>query len=294
MFDFRYHVASLAAVFVALVIGILVGVGLSGRGFIDDAERRNLNTRIADLERQVVDRNGRLETVGRTQSALDDYVSKTYPMLVPGRLEGRKVVVLFVGSIDPRVSLAADRAVRDAGGTVIRLRAIRVPVDAQAVKEALRRRQGLVTLTGPDSMADVGAQLARELVTGGRMPVWEALAGTLVEERDGVSTAAADAVVVARPVDPQRGATRKLLASLYETLSGTGIAAVGVDREGRVPSSIGAFQAAGLSTVDSVNTAAGRLALVLLLAGADPGNYGVEESAGDGILPPVAPSNTRP
>ena len=107
MFDFRYHVASLAAVFVALVIGILVGVGLSGRGFIDDAERRNLNTRIADLERQVVDRNGRLETVGRTQSALDDYVSKTYPMLVPGRLEGRKVVVLFVGSIDPRVSLAA-------------------------------------------------------------------------------------------------------------------------------------------------------------------------------------------
>ena len=182
---------------------------------------------------------------------------------------------------------------RDAGGTVIRLRAIRVPVDAQAVKEALRRRQGLATLAGPDSMADVGAQLAREFVTGGRMPVWEALAGTLVEERDGVSTAAADAVVVARPVDPQRGATRKLLASLYETLSGTGIAAVGVDREGRVPSSIGAFQAAGLSTVDSVNTAAGRLALVLLLAGADPGNYGVEESAGDGILPPVAPSNTR-
>ncbi|MGH3116966.1 MAG: copper transporter, partial [Gaiellales bacterium] len=28
MFDIRYHVASLAAVFIALVIGILVGVGL--------------------------------------------------------------------------------------------------------------------------------------------------------------------------------------------------------------------------------------------------------------------------
>ncbi len=39
MFDLRYHVASLAAVFIALVVGILVGVGISGRGFVDDVER---------------------------------------------------------------------------------------------------------------------------------------------------------------------------------------------------------------------------------------------------------------
>ena len=49
MFDLRYHVASLAAVFVALLVGILVGVGLSGRGFVNDAERANLNSQIADL-----------------------------------------------------------------------------------------------------------------------------------------------------------------------------------------------------------------------------------------------------
>ena len=38
MFDLRYHVASLAAVFLALVIGILVGVAMSGK--VDDAEIR--------------------------------------------------------------------------------------------------------------------------------------------------------------------------------------------------------------------------------------------------------------
>ncbi len=32
MFDLRYHVASLIAVFLALIIGILVGVGLAGSG----------------------------------------------------------------------------------------------------------------------------------------------------------------------------------------------------------------------------------------------------------------------
>ncbi len=294
MFDFRYHVASLAAVFVALVIGILVGVGLSGKGFVDDAERRNLNDRIAGLEQQVDDANGSLATLDRLRRALDDYAAKTYPAIAPGRLDGRRVAVLFVGSIDPRVSLAVDGAVRKAGGTVVRLRAIRVPVDPEAMREALRRRPALTELAAPDAMDDIGKELARELVAGGRMPVWDALAATLVEERDGVSAAAADAVVVARPEEPQRGATRNLLASLYETLSGSGIPAVGVDREGRVPSAVPAFQAAGLSTVDSVNTPAGRLALALLLAGAEPGSYGIEESARDGILPPVTPTNPQP
>ena len=40
MFDFRYHIASLAAVFLALVLGILIGVAISGRGFVDKAERK--------------------------------------------------------------------------------------------------------------------------------------------------------------------------------------------------------------------------------------------------------------
>ena len=50
MFDLRYHVASLAAVFLALVIGILVGVGISRRGLVDDAERKLLNEQIASLQ----------------------------------------------------------------------------------------------------------------------------------------------------------------------------------------------------------------------------------------------------
>src|SRR5437763_495917 len=41
MFDLRYHVASLAAVFFALVIGILVGVALASHG-LGHAERQRL------------------------------------------------------------------------------------------------------------------------------------------------------------------------------------------------------------------------------------------------------------
>ena len=47
MFDLRYHVASLAAVFVALVIGILVGVAMSGK--VDDAEKHALKSDVNRL-----------------------------------------------------------------------------------------------------------------------------------------------------------------------------------------------------------------------------------------------------
>jgi len=39
--------------------------------------------------------------------------------------------------------------------------------------------------------------------------------------------------------------------------------------------------------VDDVDTRVGRLALLLLLAGQSPGQYGVKDSAADGALPPL-------
>ena len=53
MFDLRYHVASLAAVFLALVIGILVGVGISSGGFVSKGERSLLNSKIDELQRSL-------------------------------------------------------------------------------------------------------------------------------------------------------------------------------------------------------------------------------------------------
>jgi hypothetical protein len=62
---------------------------------------------------------------------------------------------------------------------------------------------------------------------------------------------------------------------------------VGVEAAGAERSALAAFVRARLSTVDGVDTPPGRLALVLVLGGAQPGSYGVEPSASAGVLPPV-------
>jgi len=39
MFDFRYHALSLVSVFLALVLGLLLGVAIGDRGLVSSAER---------------------------------------------------------------------------------------------------------------------------------------------------------------------------------------------------------------------------------------------------------------
>ena len=52
-------------------------------------------------------------------------------------------------------------------------------------------------------------------------------------------------------------------------------------------SAVEPFAKRDLSTVDDLDTQAGRLALALLLAGATPGQYGVKKTARDGVLPQI-------
>src|SRR5881394_721145 len=100
MFDFRYHVASLAAVFLALIIGIVVGVGISSGGFVSKSERGLYNTRIAELQGQLSSATKRSADLAEQLRAGQEFVQDVYPALMAGRLAGRQVALVFVGSVD--------------------------------------------------------------------------------------------------------------------------------------------------------------------------------------------------
>ena len=47
VFDFRYHALSLVAVFVALVLGLLLGVAIGDKGLVSSAENNMQASRCA-------------------------------------------------------------------------------------------------------------------------------------------------------------------------------------------------------------------------------------------------------
>src|SRR2546423_4012912 len=114
MFDLRYHVASLAAVFLALVIGILVGVGISDRGLVDKAQRGLLEQRIAELQKDLRAAHRRTDDLTAQQEATQSYVTATYPALMDNRLRGKRIALVFLGPVSLRVRTTLEQALTDA------------------------------------------------------------------------------------------------------------------------------------------------------------------------------------
>jgi Copper transport outer membrane protein, MctB len=292
MFDLRYHVASLAAVFLALIIGILVGVGIADRGLLDKGTRNLLNHQIADLRARLDEASKRSAVGDREQKAAQQYIKETYPVLVRNRLRGKHVAVVFVGSVDTGVSSAVERALTDAGAQETRMRALKVPIDVRQVDTRLAADSNGQSYVGKGKLESLGRALGEELVSGGDTPLWNSLTEALVEERSGGSKAPVDGVVVVRTAPPQRGGTSRFLLGLYKGLGSPGLPAVGVEKTDARPSAVEIFGKGGLSTVDDIDEPAGKLALVLLLAGEPAGHYGVKQSADD-ILPPFPSTLAR-
>ncbi len=277
MFDLRYHVASLAAVFIALVLGILVGVGISGRGLIKESERAVLQDEIDRLKEAAASRGGQ-------QAALEEYERGTYSAVMEHRLADKRIGVVYVGSAEGDVAAGIQETLERAGAPTAPVRALKVPI---ATGDLLRMAAEVPD--APKTVEDLGRALAAELVGEGDTPLWDAVGPSLVEEREGGGFAALDGVVVARTEAPQRGQTARFLDGFYSGLAAAGVPVVGVETVNDQPSAVQVYRRHGFSTVDNLDMEAGRVALAVLLQGRQsPGSYGVKDGA-DAVLPTVEP-----
>jgi hypothetical protein len=281
MFDLRYHVASLAAVFVALIVGILVGVGLSNSGVTNKAELQSARLKNHDLQGKLTSAQAQIKQLKVAQDAFQ----QGYPAMLAGRLTGKRVAVLFIGRVDGGISGAIDQTLTDGGApSELRLRAVDVPINADDLDGLLGTRPALKQYVGDNQLAALGRALGQEFVQGGATPLWNVLGRRLVEEKSGPGRPSADGVVVVRTVKPQQGATARFLTGLFEGLATSDVPAVGVEKSGTTLSAVGVYRDRGLSAVDDIDVATGRAALGLLLAGAGGGHYGIADGA-DAVLP---------
>jgi hypothetical protein len=288
LFDLRYHVVSMAAVFLALAIGILVGAGLAAQTDVGESERRVLEQRISDLSRDRDAARALVDLLERQQMAGTAYIEETYPVVMNGRLRGVRVALVFIGPLNAELRDAVTRTLQDASGPeLVRRRALELPIDAQALYGALPADAEDPTLE------EIGRQLGRELVNGGETPYWNALAPVIVEDSQGGSQREVDAVVVAQTARVDHAPTGRLVSGLYSGLAGVDAPAVGIERTDERPSLAAVYRGRGLSSVDSVDAAVGRVALAVLLAGGEEGQYGVKATADD-VVPPMEPLPLAP
>jgi hypothetical protein len=277
VFDFRYHALSLVAVFLALGIGILLGVTI-GDSLVSEAERGVRQS----LRGDVVEARDEVRELRRERELVDRWVERAVPSLVAAELDGERVAIVGIGGLPDDVASPVADAVEAAGGIVDSRVEVETPVDERELADAIG---GRFARLGADArlLEALGRAVGRSVVRGGS--VARSLARRF-PERFGGDLEGADAVVVYRqPEEEASDATETFVDALIAGLRAEQMPVVGVERSSTDPSQVGFYRNHGLSSVDSVDLAAARAALVRALVGAE-GTFGFKPSADEPLPEP--------
>ena len=291
----RYHAASLAAVFLALAVGILIGAE-----FGDDVvsgTRENLEQSLTgDLEsaRERAD-----ELAGQLDRSRE-FGERIYPVLVGDLLLGQRVGVLGLGGLPGDLSRDIEAALDPTDAGLVAVGVVREPPDLSDLAGELENTRFADLETNQETVQALGTGIGRQLVVGGTL--LERIRSQLLSRASG-RFSDLDALIVVRDpptdLDPeQRAITGRLEQGLLDGIGATRLIAVGVERTDSEPSSITTFEDADLSSADNVDEVAGRVALVFALLGAE-GSFGQKDTA-DQLLPdlltpgPSVPPATEP
>jgi hypothetical protein len=113
MIDFRYHLVSIVAVFLALAIGIVLG-STELQGHTLDVLQASSNS----LRSQLSAASAQRDSYQAQSNAAEQYLQTAEPVLLSGRLTGQRVVLITEPGAQPTVISGIKQAAAAAGATV--------------------------------------------------------------------------------------------------------------------------------------------------------------------------------
>jgi hypothetical protein len=279
--DFRYHLASLIAVFCALLIGILLGIALVGDP--------SLESQLKAFREQLTENRRVISRLRESDDSNRAFGKQVLPALIDARLQGMHVAVIlnrdqsYAGWVE-----AALTTIRQAGAQVTSVTSI-LPefVDLQPTEAAgvIKDLGFLVPIEG-DLRSILASKLAARIADGSPELAYR-LRRLGVIGVEGDYTRRADAVLLVGGAKGDLSAVAVINLPIIRALQETNRRVVACEASDAQLSCMHAYQRRPMPTVDNADTAAGQLALVLALAGAQ-GDFGVKNTA-DHLLPPLTP-----
>lgn len=291
--DLRYHIGSLVAIFLALLLGILVGIGLA-------PNPQELNSIVSQLKGEYLrvgtEKDREIKQLNEVVRESDMLTRETVAALIEGRLSGTRIAIIADHPFgDEELPDTLQAALTQAGATVtssitITRQFVQLPPE---LKERLSQRLGLYPAKGVYFRTALAEALADEMIRGGSEFTFSLQAAGIIRVISDTNLTIRPRIVllVGGAADPADIAPERIDLPLIRRLNEAGIRVVGVEAKTAKSSVIPLYKAAGIPTVDNADTPPGRLATVLLLAGQD-GHYGVKDTA-DSFLPKIAGTGRR-
>lgn len=288
--DIRTHLIALVAVFLALGLGVLIGISLIGGQSITRHQVAQLQSEFGQLR----GRNQTLQTeIGTLQQSLSfdkRLASSTEPLLLAGRLSGNTVDLVVT---DPKAQISGlEQAITDAGGTVGAV----VQVNNQATFSpeldkalvAWFKTNDPGAILAADPWPQVAAALAQGLAAGNSQGLVELLSHYGILHLQGnVRLALEDLILVGGQQTPHTSGELDFDLPFLAALKSTNVSVVAGEMSTVPISDITGYEAEGVSTVDDLDLLPGQEAAILALSGMQ-GHYGIKDTA-QHLLPVLTP-----
>lgn len=164
MIDFRYHVVSIVAVFLALGIGIVLGTTTLNGPILNDLQGKTNN-----LAKNNTDLQSRIDDLGDTIDADRAFAAAVLPYAVHDRLADQSIALVSGPSVSGDLRRDVTNALRAAGATVatdVQLRSAFADPDQDATLASLAGQlAGSAKLPSGSGVQQASTQLASVLVT---------------------------------------------------------------------------------------------------------------------------------
>lgn len=278
--DYKYHIASLVAVFLALGIGILIGSTLLGNTALVEYQKQvtnNLESQLQALRKTNEDVTARSNALQLDANINKQYEDQTLPLLVDGRLADKTFAVIELNGsgFPPEIT----EVIEDAGGTVSSVTSINDFYDEPKALNVLREELELwPDLSDDEYLGKLGTEIAVGVIDGEKDSIVNSLVDKKILQFTGEFGIPVDGVIIIGGGYKPEARNMQIDLALIDYFKELNIQVVGVEETDVSFSSMKEYQRKHISTIDDIDSAPGRLAMVLVLGG-QPGNYGIKPTA---------------
>jgi hypothetical protein len=294
--NFRYHVVSLTAVFLALAVGLVLGTAALNGTLTD-----NLHDQVTSLSKSNEQLRGSLKHADQSANDREQYLEQVAPRLLAGTLAGKRVLVLTLPDADSKQISGTVEKLGFAGakvtGQVQLTNTFTDPGQADAMADLAHKApadiKGLPNSS--DGVAVSAALLAQVLTDKGSVSDADRInvlssygVAQYVVETSKVSGPADAVVIVAGPPSTDKDAAKRNAALLtvvkeFGKVAPVVVAGEGTSGDGNVLAAVrdDSTLAKQVSTVDTLNLVQGQIITAQALADEIAGKSG-QYGTGDG------------
>lgn len=277
IFNVRYYIVTMTAIFLALGIGMFSGVMLNNNKILEKSQDKiieNLEKKFDDLEKEKYHLLTELKKVKESQQVYNDILEKVFPDIVSDRLEGLNILIIQTHN-KSNLGLNLQKDLTNAGA---RVQSVSIGNISKSIPEILNDYPVLANSDIIDENYFLD-KVVEGLLHHENDSFIEFLKDRKVLDVIGDYPGSFDYIVIADERKNKQDEMELVIAAVIQSLKRNHKNVIAVETKDTGNILINLYKQQKIPTIDNIDTVLGKLALILGMEKGIKGHYGIKNGA---------------